>query len=95
MPRPYQRRSSTEWLALVEAHQQSGLSSAQFCDQNNISYASFYKWKKRYSFSEPNTAPQQQEGDFIDLSSITSTPGLWNITLSLGDGIELTLNRSR
>ncbi|WP_144407679.1 IS66 family insertion sequence element accessory protein TnpA [Gynuella sunshinyii] len=49
MTRPYQRKSSEQWQSLVEAQQQSALSAVKFCDQNQVGYASFCKWKQRFS----------------------------------------------
>lgn len=91
MPKPYQRRTSTEWLAIIEDQQHSGLSASQYCDQNQLSSASFYKWKQRYSTKSSQT-PKHNSNDFLDLSALTSTSGRWQITLSLGDGVELNLS---
>lgn len=94
MTRPYQRKSSEQWQSLVEAQQQSGLSAVKFCDQNQVGYASFCKWKQRFSTTpnrnnHKNTTPS----DFIDVTSIPTTSGQWHITLVLGDSVELTLSR--
>ena len=91
MTRPYQRKTSEQWLALVDAQQQSSLSGAKFCDQHDISYASFCKWKQRFSSSQEPSS--NDIPDFVDLSSMASATGRWRITLSLGDGVELQLSR--
>lgn len=88
MTRPYQRKTSDQWLSLVEAQQQSGLSAAKFCKQSDISYASFCKWKQR--FSRRNDVA---DSDFVDLSTLAPGSDKWHITLALGDGVELTLSR--
>lgn len=93
MSQPYQRRSPNEWSTLVNAQQQSGLSAVQYCKQNNIVYASFCKWKQRLTDHESFDTDTPASG-FLDLSSIAPSSGRWDITLSLGDGIELTLSRT-
>lgn len=35
------------WSRLIERYQQSDLTIADFCDQNGISTASFYQWRRR------------------------------------------------
>ena len=92
MSRPYQCKSSEQWRSLVEAQQQSGLSGAKFCEQNQIAYASFCKWKQRFSAS-PVDRNERTASDFVDLGSISPSSDKWHITLALGDGIELTLSR--
>lgn len=92
MSRPYQRQSSEQWQSLVDAQQSSGLSAAKFCKQNQISYASFCKWKQRFSGSQTNPS-ELNNTDFVDLSALSSRPDKWHITLALGDGVELTLSR--
>lgn len=92
MSRPYQRKSSEQWQSLVEAQLQSGLSAAKFCEQNQIAYASFCKWKQRFSASQVDRS-KPSPPDFVDLSSIQPNTDKWHITLALGDGVELTLSR--
>jgi hypothetical protein len=92
MPQAYQRRSAEEWLALVDAQQKSGLSGVKFFEQNDIRYASFCKWRQRYT-AESDPVQQEPHPDFLDLRSMTTTSDRWHITLSLGDGVELTLSR--
>lgn len=93
MSRPYQRKSSEQWQSLVEDQQQSGLSAAKFCEQNQIAYASFCKWKQRFATSQVG-CKEQSQSDFVDLSSIQpNSLDKWHITLALGDGVELTLSR--
>jgi hypothetical protein len=92
MSQAYQRRSAEEWLSLVDAQQKSGLSGVKFCEQNDIRYASFCKWRQRYS-AESNPVQQEPHSDFLDLRSMTTTSDRWHITLSLGNGVQLTLSR--
>ena len=43
------RRTASEWSAILEAHEASGLSEAAFCRRKKISKNTFSKWKKRLS----------------------------------------------
>ena len=93
----YQRRSPQEWKSLVEEQIESGLSAPQFCKDNDISYASFSVWKRRFQSTESHaTTDNRLEGQsgFIDLSSLPSSPESgWRITLRLGNGVELELSQ--
>ncbi len=96
MPRQYTRRTPEQWLSLIEAQQQSGLSAPRYCDHHELSYASFCKWRQRFAESQTHRGetPVGARSDFVDLSDLAvSSPGRWHITLSLGDGVELTLSR--
>ncbi|WP_446719059.1 IS66 family insertion sequence element accessory protein TnpA, partial [Halomonas sp. FME65] len=42
-------RTPDQWQALVNQQRDSGLSARQFCEQENIGYASFCNWRKRLS----------------------------------------------
>lgn len=93
MTKPYARRSSSEWQQIIEDQAQSGLSAPQYCEQHQVSYASFSKWRQH--FSGTKTPSDSMHSDFIDLSQVPdlSGSGYWNITLRLGDGVELRLSR--
>lgn len=93
MTKPYARRSSSEWQQIIDDQAQSDLSAPQYCQQHGVSYASFSKWRQH--FSNLNASPDTPQSDFIDLSQVPalSGSGRWNITLCLGDGVELRLSR--
>jgi hypothetical protein len=96
MTRQYTRRTSEQWLTLVEAQQQSGLSVPRYCEQHELSYASFCKWRQRFAQAQTHVsgATVAESSDFVDLSELAaSAPGRWQIILSLGDGVELKLSR--
>ena len=89
------RRSREQWQEIVHNQTQSGLSVQDFCQQNGIGYASFHKWRNRFS-AKASISPSGNAGPgFIDLSNLSDAqqPG-WHITLKLGDGMELQLTRS-
>lgn len=45
-------------LNILSEHQKGNLSIKSFCDENNIAYASFHNWKKKYSNSQASRAAQ-------------------------------------
>ncbi|MCA1772772.1 MAG: IS66 family insertion sequence element accessory protein TnpB [Halomonas sp.] len=73
------------------------MSAPQFCQQENIGYASFCHWRKRLADSSTKSLANSGEASFLDLSSLMGTsasgPGL-NIVLSLGNGVELRLSQN-
>jgi|TARA_R110001606_G_scaffold366490_1_gene521694 hypothetical protein len=93
MSKPYARRSSSEWQQIIEDQAQSDLSAPQYCQQHGVSYASFSKWRQHFSGTKKPS--DSMHSDFIDLSQVPalSGSGRWNITLCLGDGVELRLSR--
>ena len=47
------RRSKAEWLGLIEAHQHSGLSAAEFCRRNQLDPKYFSLRRRELSKSKP------------------------------------------
>ena len=91
------RRTTEQWLALIEQWQSSGQSAARFCDAQAIGYASFCSWRKRLADDQASpTAAADQDVSFIDLGALSSSGEgrAWNIVLSLGNGVELRLSQS-
>jgi len=90
------RRSAEQWQALVDQWQRSGQSAKQFCKEQGLGYASFCQWRRRLTQAdEPASNSSPVESSFIDLASIgPSQASGWRIVLSLGNGVELTLNQS-
>ncbi|WP_420844883.1 IS66 family insertion sequence element accessory protein TnpA [Marinomonas algicola] len=78
---------------MIDNQAQSDLSAPQYCEQHHINYFSFSKWRQH--FSSTKTSTDSTQPDFIDLSHVSTLSGSerWNITLCLGDGIELRLSR--
>ena len=61
--------TSEKMRTLYDTWQQSGLSRKAFCKRENISYATFYYWQKRFSAHEQTgfteiPVPIQEESDF-------------------------------
>ena len=57
------RREASQWRALIERQQASGLSIAAFCRQHDVVTASFYAWRRR--LRESSASPQRT--DFVRL----------------------------
>jgi putative transposase len=96
-PIRYQRQSLEQWQVIIAAFHQSGISAPIFCKEQGISYASFCKW--RHKIAEP-ASPIKGAGEvrttpsFIDLQTLAASSGsTWNITLKLGNGVELNLSQ--
>ncbi len=85
-------RTPEQWQTLIDQQLDSGLSAVQFCNQHDIGYASFCNWRKRLSTI---VASESEETGFLDLSSLmagaTESGPVWNIVLSLGNGVELEI----
>ena len=96
MTRQYKRLSAQQWQAYVQQQASSGLSAPKFCEQHHISYANFSKWRYKLKqvtqVQQPITVVDDSTDNFVNLSAL-SVSGTWNITLSLGNGVELRLNQ--
>jgi hypothetical protein len=81
------RRTPQQWQALVDDQATSHLSARQYCDQHQLSYQLFCKWRKQSNERAPSS--------LIDLSSLVGEPTnhAWDIELELGGGMALRLKR--
>lgn len=85
------RRHRTEWQAIIRDWQQSNQSAPDYCLCNQLSYGSFSHWRRHLAKDE---GASQAANDFIDLTTLAPTADAgWNITLKLGDGVELVICR--
>lgn len=57
------KRSEAEWRTILNRHEASGLSRKVFCQQEQISKASFDKWKRRLSRVE-----ESKSSSFVELA---------------------------
>ena len=86
-------RSATQWQQLIDLWHTSELSITEFCQTHQLSTMSFYKWRQRLA-PQTEQAPVCQDTQFIDLSAFANQGGArWNIVLSLGNGVELSLSQ--
>lgn len=61
------RRTRSEWQAIMQAFEKSGLTVVEFCEREKISASVFAAWKRR--FSESEAAPP----GFVELKASAST----------------------
>jgi len=83
------RRSSDEWKKLMEAFGQSDLTAPAFCDQHELGYSTFTKWRR--NLSKPPEAIG--ESPLIELTSLPSRSRHWDVELELGSGVVLRIHR--
>ena len=95
-PKPATRimRSRSQWKALLEEFNASGLSKSAFCKRHRIATSSLYRWQQLFS-------QDSGDADFVDvtepLSSTSVAPPFherdksWQVELELGAGIVLRL----
>jgi putative transposase len=90
------------WQNLVDQHEGSGLTGAEFCRQENVRYASFMGWRKRFKGSKEQMS-SAAPGAFVELSVPVNESQIARdhieadtdlcVELSLGAGIELRITR--
>lgn len=92
------REKESFWRKLVRRQASSGLSIRKFCDQEGVSEASFYAWRrelsKRDEAASPRPAPASAEpadgaASFVPLALIDG-PGTLEIVHPLGCRIRIT-----
>jgi transposase-like protein len=99
-----QRRSESTWRELVDRHEQSGLTVAEFCEREGIKSASLYGWRSRLREGvegKPAAVPakmakrskEEEPSGFIDLGSLGSMGSRFAIRLELGHGVALHVVR--
>ena len=94
-PRSRLTRSRSQWKALLEEFNSSGLTKSAFCTKHQIATSSLYRWQRLFV---------EQAGevtDFIDVTQpLSGTPlppttpvrdNAWQVELELGTGIVLRL----
>ncbi len=91
------RRSASEWTALLSRFPGSGLKVAAFCEREGISDTSFHRWRARLGIAlDSQDKASGQPATFVDvgpLSKTTATPARFHLTLELGGGLVLQLER--
>ena len=95
------RRSRQQWKELIDEQAGSGLSARAYCEAKAIGPSSFYQWRRRLRHTDAGKELGIDSKDsFIDMGQIGSSDsssmsgtGPWVVTLELGDGLKLTLQR--
>jgi putative transposase len=89
-------RTAKQWQSIIDDFLSSDLSAPKFCEQHNLPYGSFAKWRLKLlpTATQPDT--KTAASSFIDLSTLSPLDNQhdWNITLKLGNGVELVLSQS-
>ena len=78
------RRRRSEWQAIMQAFEKSGLSVVEFCEREKISASVFAAWKRRFSQSEASPP------GFVELKA-SSSPSPPVETPPVNAEFELTL----
>lgn len=84
------RLTREQWADLIELQNQSDLSIEAFCQEQDIGFASFGKWKRRLS----NTVAKEPAFKAMHVESppiVATEPELATITLSIGTSMTLTI----
>lgn len=87
------RRGREEWQRLLLRHEVSGLGIKAFCQNEQLSEASFYRWR---GILNGNAQPREASA-FVDLGPLRpagEAPSRLELRLDLGDGLLLHLMRS-
>ena len=85
------------WKMVLETFTSSGLSVRQFCQQEGLSEASFYSWRKRLSTHQKpdtNQTPLQPE-PFIQVSMPPAKPMGLELVLSSGHTLRIPVGVDR
>ena len=78
-------RSATEWTAIMEDFERSGLSRREFCESRGLSLKTFGNWRHRLGATGGT-------GSFVELAPPVMSG--WDVELELGDGVVLRVRRS-
>ena len=93
------RRTRNQWQAIVARQADSGLSARAFCQAEEIGYASFVQWRRRFAERSEKLSPKQTLPAFIELTSdVPASIGdkpepQWHIELDLAPGVQLRIAR--
>jgi len=99
-----QRRTASEWPALIERQVGSGLSQRDFCDTEDLAVSTFTYWKRKLGRG-PVTKPRFEAGrplftpvlglpDSAEASAEEEPARSgWAIDLDRGDGLRLTIRK--
>ena len=58
----FKKRSKADWKKVIASWRASGLSAREYCQQNSITEARFYSWRKRLGVS-PVIKPAAQDSE--------------------------------
>ena len=82
-----QQQKLGEWAERVTACRNSGLSVRAWCQENEVSEQTYYRWQRRLY----ELAREEREGGFAEITPIRRTPGSIAVTMQIG-GAELAVH---
>jgi hypothetical protein len=86
------RRTRAQWKTILAEFEQSELSVQDFCQQHDLAYSSFAKWR---SLLKQENKKQSEPVSFIPMPPLSGKRGSnWIIELDLGAGVILRLTQS-
>lgn len=94
------RRSASEWRALLQAFSHSGETRAQFCERHGLALSTFDWWRsrlRRESTTVSDTTPSTANALFVELAQeekpMAVVSPCWDVELELGNGVFLRLRQ--
>ena len=96
------RRSASEWRALMQAFSHSGETRAQFCECHGLALSTFDRWYRQLHQETPARVPKPSSSAeanalFVELAQeakpIAVVSANWDVELDLGSGVFLRLRR--
>ena len=90
------RRGQDEWRDIIARFEQSGQTRNQFCNEHNLGFSTFSRWRHQLRRAGASTLPSNSEASFIELEPPTASnlSQAWDVELELGAGVVLRLRRS-
>jgi len=99
-----QRRSASEWSALIERQAASGQSQRDFCETEGLAVSTFTYWKRKLGGvpvakrgveqDRPLFTPLQVLPNSAEAAAEVEPAGSgWSIDLDLGDGLRLSIRK--
>lgn len=82
-----QQQKLGEWAERVTACRNSGLSVRAWCQENEVSEQTYYRWQRRLY----ELAQEEHEGGFAEITPIRRTPDSIAVTMQIG-GAELAVH---
>ena len=73
------RRTETDWRALLERFDRSGLSRLAFCKQAGIPTSTFQLWERKLRLD-------RVPAEFIEVAPVARATTHWSIEISFPDG---------
>jgi transposase-like protein len=69
--RQSERRTAAQWVRIIEAQRQSGLTVVEFCRQQSIAKATFWYWRKRLLATHKHYSMAKPAPNFLPVPLVT------------------------